>query len=599
MSPGATGTALVVMRFHPETLRQYALLADGERGALVGPRGDIALLCAPRWHDDAVFSSLLAGAGIYALTPADPQAVWGGHYEADSLIWRGRWVTSSSVIESREALAFPGDPSVAVLLRRVEAHQGTARVHVALDCRAGFGEHPMQVRRHGQVWEGRSGPVRFRWLGAPENTHLDQGQLVADIEVPEGGGHDLLLEISAGPLPDQLPDPEVAWKATEEAWSRVVPDLSASAAPGDSAHSYAVLRGLTSSTGGMVAAATTALPERAEAGRNYDYRYAWIRDQCYAGGAAARVGGDELLDSAVRFVSARVLDDGAHLLPAYTVDGDPLTRQRRLPVPGYPGAPAQQGNNAGDQFQLDAFGESLLLLASADRRERLDSDGWRAIETLVDAIEQRRGEPDSGIWELEPRHWAHSRLMCAAGLRAVGRQRQGSVQQRWSALADEIVASVDRDCVHPGGRWQRSPDDQRVDAALLLPGVRGAVPADDPRHVRTVDAVIDELADDGYVYRFRQGDGPLHEAEGAFVLSGFHLSLACIGQGRLVEASRWFERNRGALGPPGLFAEEFDVVERQLRGNLPQAFGHALLMETAHALGEAGVSSRGFEAGSR
>lgn len=105
--------------FPPETLRQYALLADGERGALVGPHGDIAFLCAPRWHDDAVFSTLLGGPGSYSVTPADRHHVWGGHYEHGSLVWRSRWVTTRSVIECREALALPGDPGRVVLLRRI------------------------------------------------------------------------------------------------------------------------------------------------------------------------------------------------------------------------------------------------------------------------------------------------------------------------------------------------------------------------------------------------------------------------------------------------------------------------------------------------
>ena len=126
------------------------------------------------------------------------------------------------------------------------------------------------------------------------------------------------------------------------------------------------------------------------------------------------------------------------------------------------------------------------------------------------------------------------------------------------------------------------------------------MPVHDSRNVRTIDAIVDDLTDDGYVYRFRQlADQPLHVAEGAFVLSGFQMSLAALQQGDVAQALRWFERNRGSLGPPGIFAEEYDVVQRQLRGNLPQAFVHAQLVETAQRLGEAGVSSRGFGARSR
>jgi GH15 family glucan-1,4-alpha-glucosidase len=365
-----------------------------------------------------------------------------------------------------------------------------------------------------------------------------------------------------------------------------------------------VLRGLTASTGAMVAAATTSLPERADQGRNYDYRYAWIRDQCYAGQAAAAVGDHTLLDGAVRFVSERVLADGPDLRPAYTIAGGPVPDQHDVTLSGYPGAPVRTGNWVNNQFQLDALGEALLLLVAADRRGRLSDDGHRAVSTLVEAIRKRQDEPDAGIWEIDNRRWAHSRLMCAAGLRAAAAAPMGGVSdadaESWRGHADGLVASVDRDCLHPTGRWQRSPDDAAVDAALLLPGIRGAVTAEDPRNLATLTAVLEELTDDGYVYRFRQHpDRPLHESEGAFVLCGFLMSLAHLNLGRREEALRWFERNRAAMGPPGLFAEEYDVVQRQLRGNLPQAFVHALLLESAHRLGHAGVSSMGFRARAR
>ena len=574
----------------PETLRQYALIADGERGALVGPEGDLAFLCAPRWHDDAVFSSLLGGSGSYALAPCAKRHVWGGHYEQDSLIWRSRWVTPTSVIESRDALAFPGDPSLVVVLRRVEAIDGDAHVRVGLDCRAGFGTSAMTVgRRADGSWSGHSGPLSYRWSGATDGARITNDGLALDLAVPAGQSRDLVLEIGTT-LPARVPSAADLWERTEDAWRRARPSLAGSAAPGDSAHSWAVLRGLTSADGGMAAAATTSLPERAERGRDYDYRYAWIRDQCYAGQAAAVAGADDLLDSAVRFVTERLLSDGPDLRPAYTVSGGPVPDQRHLHLSGYPGAPVRVGNHVNEQFQLDALGEILLLLAAADRAGRLDDDARAARDMAIAVIDKRGDESDAGIWELEDRRWAHSRLICAAGLRGVGDHDR----------ADALVRSVDADCRHPSGRWQRSPGDPRVDAALIIPGLRGALAAGDPRHVATLRAVVDDLADDGYVYRFRHDDDqPLHCAEGAFLLSGFHLSLACLQQGKVLDAVRWFERNRSALGPPGLFTEEFDVVQRQLRGNLPQTFVHALLLETAHELGRAGVGVGGFRAEDR
>lgn len=573
--------------FPPETLRQYALLADGERGALVGPRGDIAFLCAPRWHDEAVFSSLIGGGGHYAVTPADGRFVWGGHYEPGSLVWRSRWVTSHGIIECREALAYPGDDHRLVLLRRIEAVDTDARVYVVLDPRAGFGTHRMSARSTDEgIWEGRSGGLRFRWQGAGRAVHRD-ARLECELGVPAGGHHDLVLEISDEPLPPAPVDADTAWADTERAWRRTAPRLADSLAPGEVAHSRTVLRGLTSRHGGMVAAATTSLPERAEQGRNYDYRYSWIRDQCYAGQAAAASADVELVDSAVRFVSDRLLQDGPDLRPAYTVDGGAVPDERRLDLSGYPGGSDKVGNWVNRQFQLDALGEALLLFAAAADLGVLDRDGFEAVDTAVRAVEARWRGPDAGLWELEDRHWAHSRLIAAAGLRAAASfGRTGSAAAEREALAKVIVDDVDSDCRHPTGRWQRSPDDGRVDAALLLPAIRGAVPHADQRSVATWQAVRRELGQDGYVYRFREDTRPLGEAEGAFLLCGFHMALATHQQGEEKEAARWFERNRGALGPPGLYAEEYDVAQRQLRGNLPQAFVHAVLIESATRLAQ-------------
>jgi GH15 family glucan-1,4-alpha-glucosidase len=149
------------------------------------------------------------------------------------------------------------------------------------------------------------------------------------------------------------------------------------------------------------------------------------------------------------------------------------------------------------------------------------------------------------------------------------------------ALADAIVADTAAHPIKPWGRWQRSPADERIDAALLLPALRGALPASDPRSLATLHAVDGELTQDGYCYRYRPDGLPLGHAEGAFLLCGFILALAWAQQGDAVRAARWFERNRSGCGPAGLFSEEFDVRQRQLRGNLPQAFVHALLLEAA------------------
>jgi alpha,alpha-trehalase len=577
----------------PHVLREYALLADGERAALVGPRGDFVWMCFPAWHDDAVFSTLIGGDGDYAVTPVD-RFVWGGYYESGSLIWRSRWLTDDgAVIECREALALPARRDRVVVLRRVIARRGTARVEVVLDPRGEFGAAPLRgLRRDGpRTWSGRIGPAYLGWscgADAAVENHGHRGMaLRVRLEIPQDGHHDLVLALANDRAGAEPPDPDTAWSETEAGWRERVPELETSVAARDARHACAVLLGLTSASGGMVAAATMSLPERAREGRNFDYRYVWIRDQSYAGQAAAAAGIDRILDDAVGFVGAAITEHGPTLSPAYTAGGEALPPERHLDLPGYPGAgDVLAGNAAESQFQLDPFGEALLLFAAAAGRGRLDTDGWRAAEISAAAIAERWREPDAGIWELHPDAWTHSRLTCAAGLRAISAHEPGAgVAAEWLALADAITADAAANAVHPSGRWQRAAGDERVDAALLLPAIRGALPPDDARSLATLRAVEAELTQDGYAYRYRPDARPLGEAEGAFLLCGFILSLAFHQQGNAVAAARWFERTRAACGPPGLLSEEFDVDQRQLRGNLPQAFVHALLLECSVSLG--------------
>ncbi|MFJ9710733.1 glycoside hydrolase family 15 protein [Streptomyces sp. NPDC101234] len=567
--------------FPPHALHDYALLADGERGALIGTDGAIAWLCAPSWHDDAVFAALIGGRGVYAITPRG-RYVAGGHYEEGTLIWRSRWVTAEGVTEWREALAFPGEPNRLVLLRQLIAVDGPARVRVVLDPHAEYGcAQATHSRAEDGVWHLTSGHRHLRWQGAPAAVPRTQG-LTADLQLRPGDKHDLILECSTAPLHHPLPRAEQAWAATEHAWHGAVPPLKNTIATLDSRRAYAVLRGLTGHGGGMVAAATTSLPERAETGRNYDYRYVWIRDQSYAGQAAASAGAHDLLDAAVRFVSERLLADGPRLAPAYTVHGDTVPQQQELELPGYPGGFSRIGNHVSEQFQLDCFGEALLLFTAARRADRLSADAFKAADVAVRAIAERWREPDAGIWELEGRAWTHSRLTCVASLRALadtaGHQ---PLTDTCTDLADTLLADTSANCLHPCGHWQRAPDDPSADAALLLPAVRGALAADDPRTRATLAACRDQLAQDHFLYRFRHDARPLGEAEGAFLMCGFVMAMAEHQQGHAIDAHRWFERARGACGASGLYAEEFDIAQRQLRGNLRQGFVHALLLNSA------------------
>ena len=374
----------------------------------------------------------------YSLTPRG-RFVWGGYYEPGSLIWRSRWITEDGIVECREALALPTSRQRATILRQVHVLDGRRparalaqpgrRLRPPRDGGAG----PRRRRQLAGSARARSGcagsaPRRPRWRGRGATASCGSTSRCAPASTATSCSSSSAARATGRSTRTEL------WRTTEESWRRRAPRLKASAAPRDAAQTCAVLSGLSGEQGGMVAAATCSLPERAEEGRNYDYRYVWIRDQSYAGQAGAAAGAVDLLDDAVRFIVARLLDDGPELMPAYTVDGAPVPREGELPVPGYPGGGHKFGNRVRDQFQLDAFGEALLLLAAAGDEDRLDGDGWRAAETAAAAIAERWREPDAGVWELAPARWAHSRLECAAGLRAIAAHAPGPGARR--ALVD-------------------------------------------------------------------------------------------------------------------------------------------------------------------
>ena len=331
--------------FPPQSLRQYALLADGCRGALIGPRGDICWLCAPRWDSPATISHLVGGDGIYAVTPTDT-FVWGGYYENASLIWRSRWVTNSTIVECREALAYPADEHrVVLLLRQLRADAHDVELRVALRLSGDFAQKPMSRPRRDEDgrWTMRVGELSARWSGAGE-AHDEDGTLVWTMTLPAGARHDLVLEISDRALPRAGYFPTSPGPLPNRPGVRPSPTSGLMPPHRTPPTRTPLLRGLTSPGGGMVAAATLGLPERAKAGKNYDYRYVWIRDQAYAGLACAVDQPYPLLDEALDFVTARLLEHGDKVSPAYRVDGGPVPKQTQADLPGYPGGTDTIGN---------------------------------------------------------------------------------------------------------------------------------------------------------------------------------------------------------------------------------------------------------------
>ena len=303
----------------------------------------------------------------------------------------------------------------------------------------------------------------------------------------------------------------------------------------------------------MVAAATMSLPERAREGRNYDYRYAWIRDQCMAGQAVAQLGPYPAARRRRR-IRARLPARAWSRSPSRLHDDRrPGARRGELDLPGYPGGTALLGNRVNKQFQLDIFGESLLLFSEAARHDRLDADGWRAVEAAAEAIAARWTEPDAGIWELDPDNWTHSRLACVAGLRAI------------SARAPR--RPEDGGLAGPGRRDRRGDigtgiASERTLAALTgrrAPGRVAAAPGDPRRHPggrpRTLATLrrVHRRVDGGRICVPLQAATPARsenpKAPSCSAASCCRSRWA--QQGDFTAATHWFERNRAGCRPPG------------------------------------------------
>ena len=521
--------------FAPHVLREYAFVADGCRGALIGPRGDIAWLCAPRWDSDAVISALVGGPGIYAVTPTETH-VWGGYYEPGQPGLALPLDHDLRLHRVPGGAGLPGRPGhCASCYAGSRPSRAPPRVRVVLDLRAAFGAADLtDVRRDDAgTWSARTGDLNVRWQGAPRPCRNEHGQLVADLVVPAGTQHDLVLEIG-----QRRPGSAARTGPALVEHSRLLGRRGARTSTGrlgprDARHAYAVLRGLTTPGGGMVAAATLGLPERAEAGRNYDYRYVWLRDQAYAGLAAAVDEPHPLLDDAVAFASPACSSTATRSHRRTGPTAAPCRRESTLALPGYPGGKVVVGNWVNGQFQLDAMGEVLQLLARAAELDHLDVDGHRAMQTTVDVIATRWQEPEAGIWELSDAWWTQSRLSVVAGLRAAARQLDGPQARRCEVLADAVLAQTSATCLRARRRVATKPRPRRhrrqppAAARARRASRRGPPHHQDPRGGHAVSSTRD-----GYVYRFDPDGRPLGEAEGAFLLCGFTMALAQWHQGR-------------------------------------------------------------------
>jgi len=426
---------------------------------------------------------------------------------------------------------------------------------------------------------------------------------VADFEVAAGQRVPFTLGWSAscGPEPAAV-EPETAIETTERWWRTWAERCTYDGEWREAVvRSLITLKALTyAPTGGLVAAATTSLPERLGGVRNWDYRYCWLRDATFALYALMTGGYVEEARAWRGWLLRAIAGKPSQAQVLYGVAGERLLPEWDVPwLPGYEGSvPVRVGNAATSQFQLDVLGEVADALHYARRAGlEADEDAWRVERNLVEFVESVWRDPDEGIWEVRgPRRpFTHSKVMAWVALdravKAVDRFGLEGPVERWRAVRAAIHADVCRDGFDRGiGAFVQSYGSKLLDASLLMIPLVGFLPATDPRMLGTVEAIRKHLMSDGLVARYQTSPDldRLPPGEGAFLACTFWLADNLALQGRRAEARALFERLLDVRNDVGLLSEQYDPDARRLVGNFPQAFSHVGLINTACNLSRPG-----------
>ena len=579
-------------------IEDYALIGDCETAALVARDGSIDWFCVPRFDSGACFAALLGTPehGRWRLAPAGPTATIRRRYRPGTMILETEFETDGGTVRIVDFMPLrTTEPDVA---RIVEGVRGEVSMRMELIMRFDYGSSIPWVRRTPDGLSAVAGPDALQ-LRTPVDVRGEDFRTVAEFTVREGERVPFVLTWYPSHLPAPPPtDADAQERETEKWWQSWSQRCTYEGEWRDAViRSLLTLKALCyGPTGGLVAAATTSLPECLGGVRNWDYRYCWLRDATFSLYALV-IGG--YLEEAQAWREWLLRSVAGHPADVSIMYG--LAGERRLPelelswLPGYEGsAPVRIGNAAHAQFQLDVFGEVMDAFHTA-RKAGLENDenSWRVQLALGDFLESAWQRPDEGIWEVRGprRHFTHSKVMAWVAfdrmVKAVERFRLDGPIDRWRAIRDAIHDEVCRKGYDAElGYFVQYYGARYPDASLLLIPLVGFLPATDPRMLGTVRAIEEQLTVDGFVLRYPtmpEVDG-LPPGEGAFLPCSFWLADNLALQGRTSEARAMFERLLALRNDVGLLSEQYDRSRRRLLGNFPQAFSHVALVNTARNL---------------
>jgi GH15 family glucan-1,4-alpha-glucosidase len=593
----------------PGRIEDYARVGDVQTAALVGSDGSVDWLCLPRFDSPACFAALLGedANGHWRMAPTSGGRCTRRRYRGHTLVLETEWETPTGTIRVVDCM--PPRGVAPDLVRVVEGVRGKVSVTSELRIRFDYGHVAPWVTIQGREVRAVAGPDAL-WLRASAPHGELGGEILSRFTVSEGERIPLVLTWSPsyGERPVAI-DGLQAVDDTERFWLDWAGGIGYDGRFQDAVYrSLLTLKGLTyKPSGGIVAAATTSLPETLGGSRNWDYRYCWLRDSAFTLGALVGTGLLEEARAWQQWVLRAVAGDPADAQIMYGVDGTRRLPEYELPwLPGYEGAsPVRIGNDAAGQVQGDVPGE-VLAAAHVGRTAGIVpmERGWELQRWLAGRLQEAWKRPDNGIWESrgERQHFVYSKVMCWVAFDSLvkGVERFGldGPVERWRAVRDEIHSDVLEKGYDAGRRtFTQAYGSGALDAcALLIPRV-GFLPYDDERVVSTVETIRNELTEDGLVLRYRtdQSDDGLAGREGSFLICSFWLVYALWGIGRHREAEELFGRLLALRNDVGLLSEEYDTRAQRLVGNFPQAFTHLALVNCALRLSDREVSSAARE----
>jgi GH15 family glucan-1,4-alpha-glucosidase len=584
-------------------IEDYAFLSDTQTGALISRDGCVDWLCLPRFDSGACFASLLGKRenGHWRFFPREKVEKIMRRYRGETLILETEIETASGAVRLIDFMPPRGrNPDI---IRIVEGLRGEVTLEMELIIRFDYGHIVPWVRKEHGGLEAIAGPDGLI-LRTPIKTHGKDLTTVAEFTVKKGDRIPFVLTWFASH--EEPPKPVTADHAlrdTENFWSDWAGCCHRKTRWDDAVvRSLVVLKGLTyAPTGGLVAAASTSLPEDIGGVRNWDYRYCWLRDATFTLIAFMNAGYKEEAMQWREWLLRAIAGMPSQMQIMYGVHGERRLEEFEVPwLSGYENSkPVRIGNAASHQFQIDVYGEVLASMYRA-QLEGIENDelDWALQEGLMKFLESKWHEPDHGIWEVrgEPKHFTHSKMMawvafdCAIKLAQACNCAIGENLDRWRKIRDQIHAEVcDRGYNAAKNSFTQYYGADALDASLLTMPLVGFLPAKDPRIVATVEAIQRELMQDGFVRRYRPEeenvDG-LPGGEGVFIPCSFWLVNCLHLIGRKKEARELFEQLLDIRNDLGLLSEEYSPTSKRQLGNFPQAFSHVSLVNTALLLSD-------------